>query len=262
MRLGDILSKPINKEFIQIDGFLMNKKGKIGQKVDIEEGLVCLNYFCKTCEDMRTFYSKGKKLSCIFVNKNLISIDCVLSCICGSTVQVWFLVESEGDITSVAPKVRIIKKSERLSNTVDRSDNDRYGKYTYLLDKADRAYREGLGAGAVIYLRKVYELLAVDSAESAGINRLDKNNKRKKFKTLLKEVDAKWNIIPKQFSENGYKIFEELSNIIHGEFDEELALEKFDSLKRLVTGVTKNVVENLDYAEGINKLGWNGKDGE
>ena len=103
MRLCDVLSKPVSSEFIQIEGCLINKAGKIGQKVDLHAGTVGLNYFCKHCDDMRTFYSKGT-LSCIFVNKSLISIDCVLSCICGSSVQVWFLVECDGDITQQLQK--------------------------------------------------------------------------------------------------------------------------------------------------------------
>ena len=112
MRLSDVLSKPVNREFTQIEGCLVNKSGKIGQKVDLDMGMIGLNYFCEKCNDIRTFYSKGK-LSCVFVNKKLISIDCVLSCICGATVQVWFLVESDGDITLNSPKVKIFKKRQR-----------------------------------------------------------------------------------------------------------------------------------------------------
>ena len=34
MRLSDVLSKPPGKEYVQIDAFLQNKAGKVGQKVD------------------------------------------------------------------------------------------------------------------------------------------------------------------------------------------------------------------------------------
>lgn len=33
MRLSDVLSKPPKQEFVQTDGFLLNKKGIIGQQV-------------------------------------------------------------------------------------------------------------------------------------------------------------------------------------------------------------------------------------
>lgn len=261
MRLCDILSKPITSEFMQIEGCLVNKSGRIGQKVDLNVGTVGLNYFCQNCDDMRTFYSKGN-LSCIFVNKSLISIDCVLSCICGATVQVWFLVECDGDITSTAPKIRIVKKSEKLSDSVKIKSDGRHGEFETLIHKADQAYQEQLGAGAIIYLRKAYELIAVKAADSAGIPKIDSSGNRKKFKTLLKEVDNKWSIIPKQFSENRYTLFEELSNVVHGEYDEEIALQKYTSLRRLITGVVDNVISNQEFAIEIGNLGWNRKKGE
>lgn len=261
MRLCDVLSKPINPEFIQIEGCLVNKSGKIGQKVDLSVGAVGLNYFCQNCDDMRTFYSKGN-LSCVFVNKSLISIDCVLSCICGATVEVWFLVECDGDITSTVPKIRIIKKAENLSDSVKLKSDGKYREFETLINKADQAFQEQLGAGAIIYLRKAYELIAVKAADSTGIPKKDVSGNRKKFKTLLKEVDNKWNIIPRQFSENRYTLFEELSNVVHGEYDEKLALQKYTSLRCLITGVITNVVSNQDFATEIGKLGWNGDKGD
>lgn len=261
MRLCDVLSKPVKSDFVQVEGFLVNKSGRVGQKVDLTVGTVGLNYFCQNCEDMRTFYSKGN-LSCVFVNKSLISIDCVLSCACGATAQVWFLIECNGDITSADPKIRILKKSEKLSDGVRISSGSRYGQFETLLDKADLAYQEGLGAGAIIYLRKAYEQIAVQAADAAGIDRNDSSGHRKKFKTLLKEVDNKWNIIPRQFSENRYTLFEELSNVIHGDYNEDLALHKYVSLKRLIIGVLDNVISNQELAHEIENLGWNEERGE
>lgn len=256
MRLSDVLSKPLIDEYVQIEGCLVNKSGKIGQKVDLDIGTIALNYFCENCGDVRTFYSKGK-LSCIFVNKRLISIDCVLSCICDSTVQIWFLVESDGDITSVAPRVRILKKMEKLSSKVRKSNPIYQGKFSIYLNKADRAFQEGLGAGSIIYLRKIYELIAIEAADASGIDKKDNRGNGKRFKTLLKEVDRKWSIIPRQFSENQYKLFEELSNVIHGDYDEEIALNKYVSLRKLISGVLDNTIKNIDYAREIKKLGWN-----
>ena len=74
MRLSSVLSKPPKPLFEPVDGFLMGKQGNLGQKVDLDVGTVALNYYCETCDDLRTFYSKGK-LTCIFVNKNMVSIS-------------------------------------------------------------------------------------------------------------------------------------------------------------------------------------------
>ena len=117
MRLSDVLSKPPGKEYVQIDAFLQNKAGKVGQKVDISTGTVALNYFCVSCGDIRTFWS-SPKLTCIFVSKNLISVDCVLTCGCGASIPAWFLIESKNDITGQAPAIRILKKSVKLSDMV------------------------------------------------------------------------------------------------------------------------------------------------
>lgn len=57
----------------------------------------------------------------------------------------------------------------------------------------------------------------------------------KNFKDLLIQVDEQCSIIPTEFSANGYKLFQELSNVVHGEYDENLGLAKFDSLYRLET---------------------------
>ena len=132
-----------------------------------------------------------------------------------------------------------------------------YGEFENYLNKAEKAFQENLGAGSIVYLRKVYELVAIKSADAVGIDKKDKNGNRKRFRTLLKEVDEKWNIIPKQFSANRYKLFEELSNIIHGEYDEDIALEKYVSLKRLIVAVVENVNKNITYSKEIENLGWN-----
>ena len=147
MRLSDVLSKKPIKEYIQVDGFLQGKKGNTGQNVSISIGKIGLNYFCANCDDLRTFYSEDK-LSIIFINKNLISIDCVVTCGCGNAIPVWFLIESKDDITGQAPYVKIIKKSDRLINTT-KADVHRYGEFTKFLDKAEQAYNEEFGAGAV-----------------------------------------------------------------------------------------------------------------
>ena len=265
MRLSDILSKPPKANYLPVDGFLVGKKGNIGQKVDLSICTVALNYYCDTCDDLRTFYSQGN-LSCIFIDKRMISIDCVLSCGCGATVEVWFLVECEGDITSQTPKIRVLKRSEKLSEKV-KINNTQYGDFDPLLEKADRAFRDALGAGAIVYLRKILERVTAQTAKASGISTTiitkKGEEKRKTFRDLLTEVDGKCSIIPKEFSANGYTLFSELSEIVHSNGDdEEQALKKYDALHRLVIGVLDNVKNNSELMAAIGELGWNAEEGE
>lgn len=119
-----------------------------------------MDFFCKKCNKMQSFclYNPIKPCSvhCIGINEKLISIDCVLTCLfCESSIPVWFLVESENEIHSLNPKVRIIKYSDKLSEGVSYRPTS---KYIELFDAADRAYREGLGAGAIIFYHHLMNL--------------------------------------------------------------------------------------------------------
>ena len=64
----------------------------------------------------------------------------------------------------------------------------------------DISYRNELGAGAIIYLRKIYEKITKETAEAAGIATLTAKGKNKHFKELLEEVDKQKHIIPEEFS--------------------------------------------------------------
>lgn len=253
MRLSDVLSKPPTKQYVQVDSFLQNKKGKMGQEVKVSVGKVALNYFCKNCDDLRTFYSK-EDLSIIFGNKHLISIDCILTCGCGEIIPVWFLVESNNDITGQAPQIRILKKSEKLIRAT-RTDRLRYKEFSELLDKAEQSYNEELYAGAIVYLRKVFEKITIESANAMNIEYSKyENGNPKNFFELLTKVDKKCSIIPKEFSKNGYKLFRELSSVIHGEYDENIGLIKFEPLYRLVVGILENVKNHKEIMEALEKL--------
>lgn len=93
MRLSDILSKPIDLEFKQVEGFLDNKKLKEGKSRKLLIGKVALTYFCAKCDSDLSFVSK-EDIFGIGVNNKQISVDCVLTCPrCGNQLPVWFLVE-------------------------------------------------------------------------------------------------------------------------------------------------------------------------
>ena len=126
-----------------------------------------------------------------------------------------------------------------------------------LFERAQIAFHDHLGAGAMIYLRKTFEMTTAQAAVATGIETKRSSGKRKDFKSLLAEVDARSHIIPSEFSTNGYKLFSELSEVIHGESNEAHALSKFRPCRRLVFGIVNNIRNNQDMAEAIASLGWN-----
>lgn len=254
MRLSDVLSKMPILEFKQVEGFLGEIILSAGKQKKIQVGKVALNYYCKNCMDIRTF-SSGQEIYCIGVNQHLVSIDCVIKCHCGASVQLWFLVDSVDNISGRAPEVRILKRSEKLSNEVS-LNKEIYGDYSELLEKSQRAHRDGLGAGAMVYLRKIFERITIQAAKAAEISCVTTNGRRRPFKTLLKDVDEQCSIIPREFSENGYRLFGELSDIVHGDNNEEFALIKYESLYRLIIGILDNVKNNNELMIAIGSLGW------
>lgn len=235
-----------------------------GDFVEINAGRIALNFYCKKCEDSRTFMSSDR-LHALIINENLISIDAFLQCpVCKTEIQVWFLLEVK-DMFTEEPKVKILKRTEKLSKNVSELRENSFGIYTELLEKAMRASREGFGAGAIIYLRKVFEQVTSEIAKASGITTtfVNKKNKkqRKTFKKLLTEVDEKCAIIPVEFSNNGYKLFGKLSDVVHGEYDEEIALEKFSAFYRLVTGIIENIKSKDEFQSAQQALGLS-EDGE
>ena len=58
---------------------------------------------------------------------------------------------------------------------------------------------------------------------------------------MIKAVDAQCSIIPVIYSDNGYQLFQKLSNIAHGNADEETALKEYEPLRSLVVGIIENV---------------------
>ncbi|MFC2013260.1 hypothetical protein ACFLUE_03125, partial [Chloroflexota bacterium] len=167
-----------------------------------------------------------------------------------------FLVESKNHISSSAPDVRVLKRTEKLTEQVLLSQSQ-YGDYSELLEQAERAYRDELGAGAIVYLRKILEAITIQTAEAAGIETKRQNGNTKPFKEVLEKVDEHCAIIPKEFSDNGYRLFGELSDVVHGEYNEQLGLRKYEALRRLVVGVLDSVKNNREMMDAIGMLGWN-----
>lgn len=274
MKLNKLLSKPAAEDYQQVDTFWLPKEGvesefddsneddeflRIGQNVPLDIGQISLNYYCEECEDLRTFTSdKEQELQGIVVSPKMLSVDCVLRCSCDASVFIWFLIEAKSDIRFQSPEVRILHYREKLSEGV-KLQSEQYGEFAEWLEKAKRAYRDGLGSGAVIYLRKVFEALTYNVAKADSNIEVTRAGKRRTFYEILKEVDNKYSIIPEYFSANGYQLFRELSNIIHVDGSEEEALEYFGALETLVTSILDNVNKKEELRSAVGKFNWDKK---
>lgn len=53
-----------------------------------------------------------------------------------------------------------------------------------------------------------------------------------------------------------------MSNIVHGENNEEDGIKKFEPLYRLVVGIVENVKNHEEIMESLQKLQWNVSGGE
>jgi len=282
MTLNRLLSKPPASDFQQVNTIYFSEEGELelvedgqengdyelsdedeqetpilaGQYIALETGTISLNYYCTDCDDTRTFNSDEKQgLHGIAVNHQIVSIDCVLKCVCGAAVHAWYLIEAECDFRNQSPKIRILHFREKLSEGV-KLQSEQYGKFAEWLEKANRANRDGLGSGAVIYLRKVFESVTYDIAKTNNISITHENGNRRKFNKILQEVNEKHAIIPATFSENGYALFSELSKIIHGDGSEEDALKYFGALRTLVTGVLDNIKQKDELRDAVQQFNW------
>lgn len=220
-----------------------------GDFIEIQIGTINLPFYSTICEDSNSFISP-KKLHCLIINEKMISIDCQLKCTdydkenpkcrkCNPYIQAWFLIEAD-DIFANTPNVKLVKQNFKLPENIKLSIEIE-DKYSEWLAKAEMAHKERLGAGAIIYLRSVFEKITHEVGLNAGVKIRDKNGKILNFREVLQRVDSECSIIPPIYAENGYDLFIKLSEIAHGNSDEMTALKEYEPLRRLVIGIIENV---------------------
>lgn len=220
-----------------------------GDFIEIQIGTINLPFYSTICDDTNSFISP-QKLHCLIINKKMISIDCQLKCTdfdkenpkcqkCNPYVQAWFLIEAD-DIFANTPNINLVKQNFKLSENVKLAVEIE-DKYSEWLAKAEIAYKERLGAGAIIYLRSVFEKITHEVGLSTGVEIRGKNGKILNFREVLQRVDSECSIIPPIYAENGYDLFIKLSEIAHGNSDEMTALKEYEPLRRLVIGIIENV---------------------
>ena len=223
-----------------------------GDFIEIQIGKITLPFYSTKCNDSVSFVSP-KNLHCLIINDKMISIDCQLQCMdyddsnqackeCNHCIQAWFLVGAD-DIFTATPNVYLIKQNFKLPANI-KLPVETEDKFTEWLAKAEIAHKERLGAGSVIYLRSILEQITIKVGNDAGVDIYQPNGRTKPFNQVLQAVDAQCSIIPTIYSDNGYKLFQKLSEIAHGNSDEETALKEYEPLRRLVVGVIENVRKN------------------
>lgn len=255
MRLSDVLNNAPDTSTVQVEGFLGASKVRWGQHTSIEVGKVFRNYFCRRCNAERTFESNDA-LSCLVTGECTVSIDVALRCVaCNSLMEAWFLVRTHGDLLAPSPSVHVERFTENRRDTAGRP-GDGAGQIDDLFGRAQIAFEDGLGAGSLIYLRKIFEMVTTEAAEAVEISTKTSRGKSKPFKDLLEEVDRTNHIVPDEFSKNGYRLFSELSDVIHGDADEGVALTKYEPCRQLVLGIMNNVKTTRAMRTAAASLGW------
>lgn len=221
----------------------------VGDFIEIQIGTIMQPFYSTVCRDSVSFVSP-KKLHCLLISTSMISIDCQLSCMdydkenpacqnCNHSVQAWFLIGAD-DIFAASPTVHVIKQNFKLPPDI-KLPVEMEDKFSEWLAKAEIAHKERLGAGAVIYLRSILEQITIKVGKDAGVDIFQNNGRTKPFNQVLQAVDAQCAIIPTIYSDNGYRLFQKLSEIAHGNSDEETALREYEHLRRLVVGIIENV---------------------
>lgn len=223
-----------------------------GYHEEISVGRVVRNHVCLNCRDIRSFVS-GDRLSCLVVGQRALSIDVPLRCSgCEATSEAWFIVRSNNDLLAPSPEMYLERFSENRRDTAREPSTD----IDDLLELAQIAYDDRLGAGSMVYLRKVFEISIVQAANAIGVDTKTSNGKRRRFGEVLKEVDQKSGIVPLEFSSNRYQLFSELSDVMHGSADEGEALTKYGPCRRLVIGIVENIRNKSEMARAVAALGW------
>lgn len=131
---------------------------------------------------------------------------------CHPYVQAWFLIGVD-DISANSPRVSVVKQSFKLPDKI-KLPIETEDKFSEWLGKAEIAYKERLGAGAVIYLRSAFEQITLEVGHRAGVEVYKPNGRSKPFDQVIRAVDAQCSIIPVIYSDDGYKLFQRLSNIV------------------------------------------------
>jgi hypothetical protein len=106
-----------------------------------------------------------------------------------------------------------------------------------LLVKAVKSYQLGLGAGAMVYIRKAYESLLFGILDEASIPR------PKTFKDTLELADNTKHIVPAVLTDKAYGLFGEISDVVHGDAEDADGITKYEDLRDVFLLILDNIIE-------------------
>jgi hypothetical protein len=168
MRLSDVLNRAPDRQTTQVENFLGARRVGWGQHKNLDVGRVVHNFYCRGCCDVRTFMS-GDKLACLIAGDQLVSIDVTLRCpVCPASVEAWYLIAGNSDLYGQSPTVYLDRYTENRRDAVMGAEHGG-GQFEDLLERAQTAYEQQLGAGSMVYLRGIFEAITKEVATIAGI---------------------------------------------------------------------------------------------
>lgn len=182
---------------------------------------------------------------------------------CGSPVYVCYVIEYNKkqdrirnvfeDAVEGPDEYRVTKIGEHPNQEATRLHNlqkykIRFPEEYQLLAQAERAYRNSLGAGAMVYVRKAYETLLFRVLDERSIDRPNT------FKQLLRCADDAAHIVPAALSDKAYGLFGEISDIVHGDTNDEWGLSKFENLRDVFTHILSHILEKEHQEELASKI--------
>jgi hypothetical protein len=188
---------------------------------------------------------------------NLVVIK--MSCpTCGTAYYVFFVIEHtmkpvQNDINRSHGYFRIVKIGEYPNFEQNRLL--KFAKYKIkfpseynLIIKSFQAYQLKLGTGAIVYLRKAYEVFLFTILDESNIPR------PKYFKETLRLADEAKHIIPPELTDKAYGLFGEMSDIVHANVDDDIGLKKYEDLLTIFLLIFDKLIEQQNRQIIIDKL--------
>ncbi|GAB2025999.1 hypothetical protein OfM1_20720 [Lactovum odontotermitis] len=206
--------------------------------------------FCMKCNGVKTFSAlKDRDLNSNYAPYDLENVKVLgdtlvvrMTCpTCGEKVYMSYFL-GEGNKSDRHP-YDLVKYGEYPDQTKSRllyieKYLEEFPKEAELLEKAEKAYSQNLGVGSVVYLRKAYETLLVDTLTRENIQDIPGS-----FKGKLDKANEVSDIIPPELKENDYGLFGEMSDITHVAKSDQEGVDNFNSLKTVFCMILDNILE-------------------
>jgi hypothetical protein len=190
-------------------------------------------------------------------NIEIIKLTCP---VCNNRIYLVYAIESESRTVGENSKAvrtnfyKAIKIGEYPSQDTSRllvlaKYQTRFPAEYDLLVKALKAYQLGLGAGAIVYIRKAYETLLNAVLDSASIDRSTVT-----FRDKLQKANDASHIVPTELEGKAYGLFRELSDNVHGDGEDTDGIAKYENLRIVFLLILDSIMQKERNAEIIAAL--------